>query len=97
MVAESETEDLIIEYSMRREIITNPYIKEGDQESPNCKMLKHHLRDWPDDTRRIKEEGLSEALSQFSEAISFTLVALLCYAKKIQTVCGVDADDIGRF
>ena len=34
----AETEGSIIEYSMRREIITHLYNKEGDQESPNCKM-----------------------------------------------------------
>ena len=30
----AETEDFIIEYSMRREMITNHYVKEEEQESP---------------------------------------------------------------
>ena len=46
----AETEDLIIEYSMRREMIANHYVKEEEQESPYSKMRKQHLRDWPDDT-----------------------------------------------
>ena len=36
--------------SMRREIIIHLYNKEGELESPKCKMRKQHLRDWPDDT-----------------------------------------------
>ena len=34
----AETEDFIFEYSMRREMITNHYVTEEDQESPYCKM-----------------------------------------------------------
>ena len=49
----AETEDLIIEYSMRREMITNHFVKEEEQESPYYKMRKQHARDWPDDTLRI--------------------------------------------
>ena len=54
----TETEDLIFEYFMRREIITNMYNKEGDEERQNCKMQKQHLRDWPDHTLRIKRERI---------------------------------------
>ena len=63
----AETEDLIIEYSMRREMITNLYIKEAEQERPYCTMPKQHLREWPDDTPSIKEEGYAEALSKFQK------------------------------
>ena len=59
----AETEDLIIEYSMTREMITNHYVTEEEQESPYCKMQKQHLRNWPDDTR-IEEEAHAEALSK---------------------------------
>ena len=65
----AETEDFIFEYSMRREMITNHYIKEEEQESPYCKMRKQHLRDWPDDTLRIEEEGHAEAVSKFQKQL----------------------------
>ena len=65
----AETEDFIFEYSMRREMITNHYVKEEEQESPYCKMRKQHLRDWPDDTLRIEEEGHAEALSKFQKQL----------------------------
>ena len=65
----AETEDLIIEYSMRREIVIHLYNKEGEQENPNCKMRKQHLRDWPDDTLRIEKEGHAGALSKFHKQL----------------------------
>ena len=65
----AETEDLIIEYSMKREMITNLCVKEEEQESPYCKMRMQHLRDWPDDTLRIEEEGHAEALSKFQKQL----------------------------
>ena len=65
----AETEDFIFEYSMTREMITNHYVKEEEQESPYCKMRKQHLRDWPDDTLRIEEEGHTEALSKFQKQL----------------------------
>ena len=43
----------------------NRYVKEEKQESPFCKMRKQHLREWPDDTLRIEEEGHAESLSKF--------------------------------
>ena len=58
----AEIDDLIVGYSMRREIITHLYNREGEQESTNCKL---HLRSWPDDILRIKEKGHEEALSKF--------------------------------
>ena len=67
MVAEAE--DLIIEYSMRREMIANHYVKEEEQESPYCKIRKQHLRDWPEDTLRTEEEGHAEALSKFQKQL----------------------------
>ena len=65
----AETEDFIFEYSVTREMITNHYVKEEEQESPYCKMRKQHLRDWPDDTLRIEEEGHAEALSKFQKQL----------------------------
>ena len=65
----AETENLIIEYSMRREMITNHYVKEEEQEIPYCKVGKQHVRDWPDDTLRIQEEGHAEALSKFQKQL----------------------------
>ena len=58
----ADTEDLIIEYSMRKEMITNLYVKDEEQESPYCKLRKQHLRDCPDNTLGIKEERHAEAL-----------------------------------
>ena len=52
---------------MREKIITNLYVKEDEQESPYCKMQKQHLRDWSDDTRKIKEEEHAEVLSKFQK------------------------------
>ena len=65
----AETEDFIFEYSTRREIITNHYVKAEEQESPYCKIRKQHLRDWPDDTLRIEEEGHAEVLSKFQKQL----------------------------
>ena len=97
----AETEDLIIEYSMRREMITNHYIKEEEQESPYCKTRKQHLRDWPDDTLRIEEEGHGRG----SVKIPKTTAAIHCLSLNLQkqytqrankTVYRVDAYDIRR-
>ena len=65
----AEKEDFIIECSMKREMITNLFVKEEEQESPYCKMWKQHLRDWPDNTLRIKEEGHEEVLSKFQKQL----------------------------
>ena len=65
----AETEDLIIEYSMTREMITNYYGKEEERESPYCKMRNQHLRDWPGNTLRIEEDGHKEALSKFQKQL----------------------------
>ena len=51
------------------------YNKEGEQESPNCKMQKRNPRDWPDDTQRIKEEGHAEALSQFQKQLKQFIIS----------------------
>ena len=53
----AETEDLIIEYCMTTEKITNLYAKEGEEESLYGRMRKRHLRDWPDDTLRLTDDG----------------------------------------
>ena len=61
----AETEDLISEQSVKREMIINHYVKDEKQESPDCQTRKQHLKDWSDDTLRIKGEGHAEALSKF--------------------------------
>ena len=71
----AETEDFIFEYSMRREMITNHYVTKEEQESPYCKMRKQHLRDWPDDTLTIEEEGHAEALSKFQKQLQHFIVS----------------------
>ena len=59
----AETEDLIIEYCMTTEKITNLCTKEGEEESLYGRMRKRHLRDWPDDTLWIKDDGHSKSIS----------------------------------
>ena len=52
----AETEDLIIEFSMTKEKITNLCAKVGEDKSLYGRMRKRHLRDWSDDTLRIKDD-----------------------------------------
>ena len=66
----AETEDLIVEYCVREKAITNLCAKEGEPENQYCKMRKRHLRDWPDNTSRIKEEGLLEDVKEFQEQLA---------------------------
>ena len=66
----AETEDLIVEYCVREKAITNLCAKEGEPENQYCKMRKRHLRDWPDKTSRIKEEGLLEDVKEFQEQLA---------------------------
>ena len=66
----AETEDLIVEYCVREKAITNLCAKEGEPENQNCKMRKRHLRDWPDNTSRIKEERLLEDVKEFQEQLA---------------------------
>ena len=66
----AETEDLIVEYCVREKAITNQCAKEGEPENQYCKMRKRHLRDWPDNTSRIKEEGLLEDVKEFQEQLA---------------------------
>ena len=65
----AEPEDLIIEYCMTTEKITNLCAKEGEEESLYARMRKRHLRDWPDDTRRIKDDGHSKSISEFRKQL----------------------------
>ena len=74
----AETEDLIIEYCMTTEKITNLCAKEGEEESPYARMRKRHLRDWPDDTLRIKDDRHSKSISEFRKQ----LLGLHCLALK---------------
>ena len=67
MVAEAE--DLIIKYCMTTENITNLYVKEGEKESPYGRIRKRHLRDWPDDTLRIKDDGDTESISELQKQL----------------------------
>ena len=64
----AETEDLIIEYCMT-EKITNLCAKEGEEESLYARMRKRHLRDSPDDTLRIKDDGNSKFISEFRKQL----------------------------
>ena len=66
----AETEDLIVEYCVREKAITNLCTKEGEPENQYCKMRKRHLRDWPDNTSRVKEEGLLEDVKEFQEQLA---------------------------
>ena len=61
----AETEDLINEYYMAAENITNLCFKKGEMENPYGRMRRRHLRDWPDDTLRIKDDGHSKTISEF--------------------------------
>ena len=65
----AETEDLIVEYCVREKAITNLCAKEAERENQYCKMRKRHLRDWPDNTSRIREEGLLEEVKEFQEQL----------------------------
>ena len=61
--------DLIIEHCMTTEKITNLCAKEGEKESVYARMRKRHLRDWPDDTLRIKDDGHSKSISEFRKQL----------------------------
>ena len=63
LVAETE------EYCMTTEKITNLCAKEGEEESLYARMRKRHLRDWPDDTLRIKDDGHSKSVSEFRKQL----------------------------
>ena len=80
----AETEDLIVEYCVRERTITNLCAKEGEPENQYCKMQKRHLRDWPDNTSGIKEEGLledvKEQLAQVKHRIAFPQTIRQCAA-----------------
>ena len=65
----AETEDLILEYCMTTEKIINLCAKEGEEESRYGRMRKRHLRDWPDDTFRITDDGYSETISDFRKQL----------------------------
>ena len=80
----AETEDFIFEYSMTREMITNHYVKEKEQEIPYCKMRKQHLRDWPDDTLRIEEEGHAVALSKFPKQLHYFIASYQIFRNSIR-------------
>ena len=66
----AETDDLIVEYCGREKAITNLCAKEGEPENQYCTMQKRHLRDWPDNTPRIREEGLLEDVKEFQEQLA---------------------------
>ena len=86
----AETEDLIVKYCVREKAIINLCAKKGEPENQYCKMRKRHLRDWPDNTSRIREEGLLEDVKEFQEQLAQL-------KHNIKTMCGVDAEDIRRF
>ena len=63
----AETEDLIIKYCMTAEKITNLCAKVEEEESLYGRMRKRHLRDWPNDTLRIKDDGHLKSISEFKK------------------------------
>ena len=60
----AETEDLIIEYCMTTEKITNLCAKEGEEESLYGRMRKQHLRDWADHTLQLTDDGHLKRISE---------------------------------
>ena len=66
----AEKEDLIVDYCVREKAITNLCAKDGEPENQYCKMRKRHLRDWPDNTSRIKEEGLLDDIKEIQEQLA---------------------------
>ncbi|GFR92062.1 hypothetical protein ElyMa_006190800 [Elysia marginata] len=60
-----ETEDLIVEYCIRKEQIINFFTIEDKEITLYKRMLKRHIKDWPDDTHRIKEEAGPEVPDNF--------------------------------
>ena len=44
-------------------------VKEGEKDSPYGKLRKRHLRDWLDDTLRIKDAGHSETISELRKQL----------------------------
>ncbi|GFR77000.1 hypothetical protein ElyMa_000497500 [Elysia marginata] len=59
------TEDLIVEYCIRKRQIINFFTIEDKEITPYKRMRKRHIKDWPDDTLRIKEEVGPEILDSF--------------------------------
>ena len=67
----AETEGLIVEYCVREKAkFTYLCAKDGEPENQYCKMRKRHVRDWPDNTSRIREEGLLEDVKEFQEQLA---------------------------
>ena len=84
----AETEDLIIEYCMTTEKMTNLCAKEGEEESLYARMRKRHLRDWPDDTLRIKDDGHSKSISEFrKQLLGLKHCTTLPRFKALDTTC----------
>ncbi|GFS00136.1 hypothetical protein ElyMa_004546700 [Elysia marginata] len=61
----AETEDLIVEYCIRKEQIINFFAIEDKEITPYKRMRKRHIKDWPDDTHRMIEEAGPEVLDSF--------------------------------
>ncbi|GFS10031.1 hypothetical protein ElyMa_003051400 [Elysia marginata] len=59
------TEDFIVEYCIRKEQINFFFTIEDKERTPYKTMQKRHIRDWPDDTHRIKEEVGPELIDNF--------------------------------
>ena len=66
----AETEDLIVEYSVRERAIINTCAREGEPENQYCKMRKRHLSDSPDNTSSIREEGLLDDIIEFQKQLA---------------------------
>ena len=64
----TETDDLIVEYCLRKEVIINLCIKEGEEENRYSRMPNRHLREWPDKTLTIEKES-SQCILEFQEQL----------------------------
>ncbi|GFR96238.1 hypothetical protein ElyMa_006293100 [Elysia marginata] len=61
----AETDDLIVEYCINKEQIINFFTIEDKEITSYKRMQKRHIKDWPDDTHRIKEEAGPQLLDNF--------------------------------
>ena len=65
----AETEDLMIEFCMKKEAVSNMCPKKGGPGSQYWMMREEHLREWPDGRRKIRKEGHSEAIPEFQRQL----------------------------
>ncbi|GFR90121.1 hypothetical protein ElyMa_000809500 [Elysia marginata] len=61
----AETEDLSVEYCIRKEQNINFFTIENKEITPYKRMRKRPIKDWPHDTHKIKGEAGPEVLDSF--------------------------------